>query len=176
WFYAGSTPSLPRAFYVLFYQREGGGEYKFYSPYLDGPDTLATGVEAVNSPGAALKMIRDSAGPEVTSIALSLIPDEPVNLNSDERSLESDVLLEKIKGWANLPENRSEIVRRRTLKESVSAHMILQGQNLDILTLPVRDSRGLTRLDYAIRLLNPADLSLQLEDDSRYTYAVELRV
>jgi len=176
WFYAGSTPSLPRAFYVLFYQREGGGEYKFYSPYLDGPDKLATGVEAVNSPGAALKMIRDSAGPEVARIALSLIPDEPVNLNSGERSLESDVLLQKIKGWANLPENRSEIVRRRTLKESVSAHMILQGQNLDILTLPVRDSRGLTRLDYAIRLHNPADLSLQLEDDSRYTYAVEVRV
>ena len=176
WFYAGSTPSLPRAFYVLFYQREGGGDYKFYSPYLDGPDKLTTGVEAVNSPGAALRMIRDSVGPEVARVALSLIPDEPVDLKSGERSLESDVLLQKIKGWANLPENRSDILRRRTLKESVSAHMILQGQNLDILTLPIRDLRGQTRLDYAIRLHNPSDLSLTVEDNNRYTYAVEVRI
>jgi len=176
WFYAGSTPSLPRAFYVMFYQREGSGDFKFYSPYLDGPDKLVTGVEAVNFTGAALKMIRDSAGPEVARISLSLIPDEPVDLNSGERSMESDVLLQKIKGWADLPENRSDIRQRRMAKESVSAHMILQGQNLDILTLPIRDSRGLTRLDYAIRLRNPSDLSLTSDDHGRYSYALEVRI
>jgi GWxTD domain-containing protein len=176
WFYAGTTPSLPRAFYVLFYQREGSGDYQFYSPYLDGPDKLTTGVEAINFPGAGLKMIRDSAGPEAARISLSLIPDEPIDLNSGERSLESDILLQKIKGWANLPENRADILRRRTLKESVSARMVLQGRNLDIVALPIRDSRGMTRLDYAIRLHNPSDLSLTAEENGRYTYAVEVRV
>jgi GWxTD domain-containing protein len=176
WFYAGTTPSLPRAFYVLFYQREGGGDYRYYSPYLDGPDKLVTGVEAINSPGAALKLILDSVGSEAARITLSLLPGEPVDLSNPKPGLESDILLQKIKGWANLPENRSDILRRRMLRESVSSRMVLQGRNLDILTLPIRDSRGLTRLDYAIRLHNPSDFSLTTEDSGRYTYAAEVRV
>src|SRR5205823_3473320 len=105
WFYSSPTPALPPFFYVMFYQRAGSGDYRFYSPYMDGPDKLATGVEAVNSRAAALKMIQESAGPEVA-----------------------------------------------------------------------RDSRGLTRLDYALRLHSPKDLSMNAESDGRYSYAVEVRV
>ena len=176
WFYGGSNPSLPRAFYVLFYQRDGGGDYRYYSPYLDGPDKLVTGVEAINSPTAALHLILSSVGSEVARISLSLLPDEPVDLSDPRPSLQSDILLQKIKGLANLPENRSEILGRRMSHESVSARMIVQGRNLDIVTLPVRDSRGLTRLDYAIRLHNASDLSLAVEDGGRYKYAVEVRI
>ncbi len=176
WFYGGSTPSLPRAFYVLFYQRDGGGDYRYYSPYLDGPDKLVTGVEAINSPTTALHLILGSVGSEVAKISLSLLPDEPVDLSDPRPSLQSDILLQKIQGLANLPENRAEILRRRMSRESVSAHMIVQGRNLEIVTLPVRDSRGLTRLDYAIRLHNPSDLSLAVEDGGRYKYAVEVRI
>jgi GWxTD domain-containing protein len=176
WFYGGSTPSLPRAFYVLFYQRDGGGDYRYYSPYLDGPDKLVTGVEAINSPTTALHLILGSVGSEVAKISLSLLPDEPVDLSDPRPSLQSDILLQKIRGLANLPENRAEILRRRVSRESVSAHMIVQGRNLEIVTLPVRDSRGLTRLDYAIRLHNPSDLSLAVEDGGHFKYAVEVRI
>jgi GWxTD domain-containing protein len=176
WFYGGSTPSLPRAFYVLFYQRDGGGDYRYYSPYLDGPDKLVTGVEAINSPTTALHLILGSVGSEVAKISLSLLPDEPVDLSDPRPSLQSDILLQKIRGLANLPENRAEILRRRMSRESVSAHMIVQGRNLEIVTLPVRDSRGLTRLDYAIRLHNPSDLALAVEDGGRYKYAVEVQI
>lgn len=176
WFYGGSTPSLPRAFYVLFYQRNGGGDYRYYSPYLDGPDKLVTGVEATNSRTTALHLILASVGSEVAKISLSLLPDEPVDLSDPRPSLESDILLQKIKGLANLPENRSEILRRRMSRESVSAHMLVQGRNLDIVTLPVRDARGLTRVDYAIRLHNPSDLSLAVEEGGHYKYAVEVRI
>src|SRR5215470_7575190 len=115
WFYSGVTPLLPPAFYVMFYQREGSGDYRFYSPYTDGPDKLTTGVEAINSRSAALKMIRDSAGPEVARVALSLLPDEPVDESTGTISLESDVLLNSIKNLANLPINREEILRKRAL-------------------------------------------------------------
>jgi GWxTD domain-containing protein len=176
WFYGGSTPSLPRAFYVLFYQRDGGGDYRYYSPYLDGPDKLVTGVEAINSTTTALHLILGSVGSEVAKVSLSLLPDEPVDLSDPRPSLQSDILLQKIKGLANLPENRAEILRRRMSRESVSAHMIVQGRNLEIVTLPVRDSRGFTRLDYAIRLHNPSDLTLAVEDGGHYKYAVEVRI
>ncbi len=176
WFYSSTNAALPPFFYVMFYQREGSGDYRFYSPYTDGPDKLVTGVEAINSRSAALRMIRDSAGPEVARVSLSLLPDEPVDETTAAVSLESDILLNSIRNLANLPVNRDEIVRRRTLKESVSSRLLLEGRNLDIVTFPARDSRGLTRLDYAVRLHHPRDLSMTAEPDGRYSYAVEVRV
>ena len=173
WFYGNASPALPPGFYVMFYQREGSGDYRFYSPYVDGPDKLVTGVEAINSRGSALRMIRDSVGPEVARIALSLLPDEPVD--NGQPSLESDILLGKIKSLPNQPVNRDEIIRRRSMRESVTSRLLLGGGNLDIVTFPARDSRDLTRLDYAIRLHSPNDLTLT-EENGRYSYSVEVRV
>jgi GWxTD domain-containing protein len=175
WFYGSANSSLPPFFYVMFYQREGSGDYRFYSPYTDGPDKLATGVEAINSRSAALRVIRNSAGPEVARISLSLLPDEPVDETTGTVSLESDILLNNIRNLANLPANREEINRRRTLRENVTSRLILEGRNLDIVTFPARDSRGLTRLDYALRLHNPSDLTVT-ESNGNFRYSVEVRV
>jgi GWxTD domain-containing protein len=176
WFYSNANPALPPFFYVMFYQREGSGDYRFYSPYIDGPDKLATGVEAVNSRTAALRMIRNSVGPEVARISLSLLPDEPVDLSTGTTSLESDILLNSIKNLPNMPATREDINRRRNSRESVTSRLVLEGRSLDIVTFPVRDSRGLTRLDYAVRLHGPSDLSMTTESDGTYRYAVEVRV
>ena len=175
WFYGGANPALPPFFYVMFYQREGG-DYRFYSPYADGPDKLVTGVEAINSRLTALRLIRNSVGPEVARISLSLLPDEPVDETTGTVSLQSDILLNSIKNLANLPANRDDILRRRTNRESVTSRLVLEGRNLDIVTFPARDSRGLTRLDYALRLHSPSDLSMAEEKDGRYSYSVEIRV
>jgi GWxTD domain-containing protein len=176
WFYGGANSALPPFFYVMFYQRDGGGDYRFYSPYTDGPDKLVTGVEAINSRLTALRLIRNSAGPEVTRISLSLLPDEPVDETTGIVSLQSDILLNSIKNLANLPTNRDDILRRRTNREAVTSRLVLEGHNLDIITFPARDSRGLTRLDYALRLHSPSDLSMAEEKDGRYSYSVEVRV
>src|SRR5882724_8405392 len=176
WFYGGANSALPPFFYVMFYQREGSGDYRFYSPYTDGPDKLSTGVEAINSRAAALRMIRDSAGPEVARISLTLLPDEPVDEATGIVSLESDILLNSIRNLANLPVNRDDILRRRANREAVTSRLVLEGRNLDIVTFPARDSRGLTRLDYALRLHSPNDLSMAEERDGRYSYSVEIRV
>jgi len=44
-FYRGANPRSAAVFLRHVYQREGSGDYRFYSPYTDGPDKLATGVE-----------------------------------------------------------------------------------------------------------------------------------
>src|SRR6267378_259322 len=175
WFYGGANPALPPFFYVMFYQHEGG-DYRFYSPYNDGPDKLVTGVEAINARLTALRLIRSSVGPEVARISLSLLPDEPVDETTGIVSLQSDILLNSIKNLANLPSNRDDILRRRTNRESVTSRLVLEGRNLDIVTFPARDSRGLTRLDYAVRLRSPSDLSMAEEKDGRFSYSVEVRV
>ena len=176
WFYSNSNPSLPPFFYVMFYQREFTGDYRFYSPYVDGPEKLVTATERVSGAGSAVKIIQDSAGPEVARVSLTLLPDEPVDVNSGRPSLQSDILLASLRNFANLPYNKEELYQRRNLRERVTMRLLLEGRNLDIVTFPARDSRGLTRLDYALRLHNPSDLTMTAESDGRYTYSIEVRV
>jgi GWxTD domain-containing protein len=175
WFYSNLNKDLPPFFYVMFYQREGTGDYRFYSPYMDGPDKLVTGVEAINDPQTALRMIGDAVGPEVAHISQTLLPDEPLG-PSGQISLASDIMLGKLKNLANMPYTKAELARRRALLENVTSRFLVEGNNLDIMALPVRDSHGLTRLDYVIRLRNPSDLTLTSEGDDRYTYSMEVRV
>jgi hypothetical protein len=176
WFYSTGLPGLPNFFYLMFYDRDVTGDYRFYSPYFDGPDKLATGTEAINDPAAGYKMIMDSVGPEVARISLSLIPDEPVDASMGTKSMESDLLLSAIRGYNNLPAYRNEIASRYQLRENVSTRMILSGRNMDVLTFPVRDSRGLTRLDYALFLRNPSDFTLAKGSDGRYSYSIGVNV
>lgn len=176
WFYSSTIPALPPFFYLVFYQREDGGDYRFYSPYFDGPEKLITTLRAVNDRVKALGVVEDSVGLEVARVTLSLIPDEPIDLQGATSSLQSDVLLSTIRNLANHPLVKSEVERRRQLLENVTARLILEGQNLDVLTLPLRDSRGLTRCHYLLRLRRPQDLTIAQMSDGRYYYSIEVRV
>ena len=176
WFYANVSPILPQSFYVLFYDKDGANDYRFYSPYLDGPDKLTTGVEAINDPNAGLKMIEDSVGFEIARISLSLIPGEPVDLTNPRPSLTSDVMIMMLKGLSEQPAYRDDIRRKWMNREQVSTSMILQGHNMDIVLFPVRDEHGLSRLDYSLALKSPSDLSVTSTKDDRLTYSLQIRV
>ncbi|MFI5096714.1 MAG: GWxTD domain-containing protein [Candidatus Acidiferrales bacterium] len=176
WFYANVHPALPSAFYVMFFDRDNTGDYRFYSPYFDGPDKLTTGVEAINSPAAGLHMIMSSVGGELARQSLSLIVGEPVDLSDPKPSLQSDVMLTILKSLADQPSYRDDIKRKRMNREQVNSSMILQGHNLDVILLPARDARGLTRLDYSIRLKNPSDLNLSETPDAHLAYSLQIRV
>ncbi len=176
WFYSFNHPALPPFFYVMFYRKEGFGDFRYYSPYLDGPDKLITGTRAINDKLSALHLIRDSVGPEVARVSLSLLPDEPVDYTTARPSLQSDIVLATIRGLANHPLTKQELNQKRAMMADVSSRIVLKGHNLDITTLPVRDSRGLTRLDFAIRFRNPSDLSVGELKEGGYGYSVEARV
>jgi GWxTD domain-containing protein len=176
WFYANANPALPTAFYVLFYDRDGSGDYHIYSPYEDGPDKLTTGVEATNNPAAGISMIQNSVGGEVARISLSLIVGEPVDTRNPRPSIASDVMLSILRGLSEQPSYRDDIRRKWTNREQVNSSMVLQGHNLDIILLPVRDERGITRLDYSVGLKNASDLSVSPTKDERLVYSVQVRV
>jgi GWxTD domain-containing protein len=175
WFYSSPNPALPTFFYIVFYQRDNVGDFRFYSPSMDGPDKLVTGTEAINDSKAALHMIQSSVGPEVARIAQTLIPGEPLDPNG-RIGLQSDLLLARLKNLANQPANLDELDRRRQLVATVTSRLVVEAKNLDIIRMPVRDSRGISRLDYAVRLRNPNDLTVKRDEKGNDTYSVEVRV
>lgn len=175
WFYSNTTPPLPPFFYIMFYQRDNIGDFRFYSPYFNGPTELVTGTNAVNNNPAALKMIADATGPLVARVAQTLLPDETPD-QQGRISLQSDIMLSQLKSLANQPAYKAQLERRRNLLENVTSRLVVEGRNLNIVTLPVRDSHGLTRLDYAIRMHSPNDLTVLDKGDGHYSFAIEVRV
>jgi GWxTD domain-containing protein len=176
WFYSFNHPSLPPFFYLLFYRHEGFGDFRFYSPFIDGPDKLVAGTENINDRQGSIKAIQDSVGPEVARLSQSLIPGEPIDPSADRPSLESDAMLATIKGLADNPFTKQDLDRRRGLIENVTSRLLIPGQNLDVATLPLRDSRGVTRLDYAMRFRQPSDVSLEQRSDGQYSFNLEAQV
>src|SRR5579862_3292050 len=176
WFYSINHPSLPPFFYIMFYKHEGFGDFRFYSPFVDGPDKLMSGTEYINDYQGSIKAIQESVGPLVARLSQSLIPNEPIDPSQSRPSLQSDAMLATIKSLADNPFTKDELNRRREMIGNVTARMLIPGQNLDVATLPLRDSRGVTRLDYAMRFRQPADASLEQRSDGRYAFNMEAQV
>lgn len=172
WFYENANPALPPFFYIIFYIPDSGGDYRIYSPYMDGPEKLVT-----TDPGSrpeSLKVIQQQAGNEVARTALSLIPDEPVDLTTARASLQSDVMLATIHDLANHPLTKRDIARRRELLESVSHRVILGPEFLDGLMVPMRDAAGNTVVHYVLREQKPEDFVMAQGNDGKYYYSISV--
>src|SRR3989454_4175177 len=172
WFYSNSHPALPPFFYVVFYEKDFA-DFRLYSPYMDGPQKLVTSYRAENGRVAAVKEIDRILGREVALTTLSLIPGEPVSLGDAVSSLQSDVMLNTIKNLANHPATIDALNLRRSLNESVTHRVVMSGELLNVLTLPLRDAQGNIRLHYVLRLTRPEDFGIAQSDD-RYYYSVEV--
>jgi len=102
WFYKGAQEyGLPDYFYLIFYQPEGIGDYRLYSPGVDGPEKLAVPIGGGGSMNRsqAVEAIR-KANSELASAALSYMPGEqPMGMGS----LSSDTIIASVRG---LPEKK----------------------------------------------------------------------
>lgn len=100
WFYQGlSQYGLPSGFHLIFFQKDGAGDYVLYSPTSDGPQALLTSYigDQTNYVQAFRKLKQVS--PSLAQVSLSLIPGESTRLGRP--SLGSDILLQNIQA---LPE------------------------------------------------------------------------
>jgi GWxTD domain-containing protein len=102
WFYKGAQEyGLPDYFYLIFYQPEGIGDYRLYSPGVEGPEKLAVpigGGGAMNR-SQAVEAIR-KANSELAAAAQSYMPGERTMGGS---SLSSDMIIASVR---NLPEKK----------------------------------------------------------------------
>ena len=81
---------LPDSFSVVFFKKDGAGEYELYSPIKFGPQALMRNYEG--DPSAytdAYNQLLDIE-PHVAEVSLSLISNEPI---SSTPSLASDLLI-----------------------------------------------------------------------------------
>lgn len=176
WFYQSPSTNhaLPPYFNVVFYQRSVNEDYKLYSPFLDRPERLIQSSNAVNDEAAALKIIRQDLGEEVARLTISLLPNEPVDTQNQTPSLESDAILNRIRNYRNLPENRELLDERRALHESVTHRVILGSQFSDLSAMASRDGESLASISYLLQLLNPQDFSIGQLPDGRYYYSISI--
>jgi GWxTD domain-containing protein len=175
WFYSNANPALPPFFYVIFYQRDRTDEFRLYSPSSDGPEKLIT-AEAGPTRMSALKILSDGAGRDVARETLSLVPDEPVDVQTGRISLQSDVMLATIKDLANNPVSLRALETHRHLLEDVSHRIVLGDEFLDVLTVALRDAAGDMNLHYVLRLKKPEDFSVAETSKGGYYYSVLMAV
>lgn len=174
WFYSNAHPALPPFFSVIFHEKNFG-DFRLYSPYMDGPQKLVTGIQMEQGRVQAVKQIDRILGREVALNTLSLIPGEPVSMSDASSTMRSDMMLGTIKNLANHPFTLDELRLRRALNESVTHRVVLPNELLSVLTAPLRDRQGNVRLHYAIRLTQPEDFAVA-QSDQRYYYSLEMLV
>ena len=172
WFYGLANPALPPYFNIVFYEKNFG-DFRLYSPYIDGPDKLVSSHFAELGRVQSVLEIDHILGREVAVTTLSLIPGEPVNLNDATSTIESDLMLGTIKDLANHPFNIEALNLKRAMKESVSHRVVLPGEFLNVLTVPLRDRHGFSRLNYVLRLNSASDFAVAKADD-RYYISLEV--
>ncbi len=174
WFYQSPGGGLPSFFYVVFYKPSAAEDYKLYSPYQDKPEALIASTNAVNDEKTAVHIVDSDLGPEVARTVISLLPTEPVDTKNPEPSLQSDIILSRIRDYRNLPENRELLAMRRSQVEGVSHRLLLDDQFADLTVVATRDSAYLASLHYLFRFWHPQDFSLAQQSDGRYYYSLHL--
>jgi GWxTD domain-containing protein len=174
WFYSSNHPALPPFFNIVFWEKDFG-DFRLYSPYMDGPQKLVTGIQAEQGRVQSFLQIDHILGREVARTTLTLLPGEPVNYNDASSTLLSDLMLGTIRDLANHPFTVEALKLRQALSEDVTHRVILPGNLLNVLCVPLRDSRGNMRLHYALRLSQPEDFAVA-QADQRYYYSINASV
>ncbi len=174
WFYGSAHPALPPFFYIVFWEKDFG-DFRLYSPYMDGPNKLVTGIQAEQGRKQSYLQIDRILGREVARTTLSLLPGEPVDTANADSTLLSDLMLGTIRDLANHPFTVEALKLRQALSEDVTHRVILPGNLLSVLCVPLRDSRGNIRLHYALRLSQPEDFAVA-QADKRFYYSLDTTV
>lgn len=174
WFYGSNHPALPPFFNIVFWEKDFG-DFRLYSPYMDGPNKLVTGIQAEQGRKQSYLQIDHILGREVARTTLSLLPGEPVDTANADSTLLSDLMLGTIRDLANHPFTIEALKLRQALSEDVTHRVVLPGDLLNVLCVPLRDSHGEIRLHYAIRLPQPEDFAVA-QADQRFYYSLNTMV
>ena len=173
WFYLGDPDlGLPTAFNVIFFKKEGGGDYVLYSPTDDGPRSLIADsmggyrdvdrVSGSTSDDMAAYKALQELEPNLARQTLSLIPNEAVQ--PGYASLASNRLIATI---ASVPYKKIAVDYADAIlkyKDFVEVEYTANYIASDVLVQVIRDAKGENYVHYTIE---PARISAE-EVDGKY--------
>ena len=151
WFYQELTQSgLPPAFNLIFFQKNGVGEYVLYSPAMDGPQALMANyfgdhtshLQAFNS----LKKI----SPGLAKVSMSLIPGESVT--GWQPSLSSEMLIQKIYMLAEKQFKDRYAEKFLLYKDIVEVDYTANYIDSDFVVRVIKEPAGINFIHYIIEL------------------------
>ncbi len=177
WFYESPSPALPLYFNLVFYRRSYGEEYTFYSPREDGPTRIVT--NDIHDDRAALHTIDQSMGAEATHAMVSLLPDEPIDIDNPRPTMASDLLLDAIRNLPeqNLEKQRIAAIRHANVERVTSS--IFTGANEAVLdTAVLRDDKGRQTVHFLLRnqRLDPRLVGTLPDQKTGYSMSLQTRV
>lgn len=99
WFYQGmGEKGLPDSFYLLFFQRNGVGEFELYHPIGDGPTHLFRGTQLVlpDTDNVTAVEYLEQISPDLAHASLSFDAGQPPDYMTGRASFATDALLARI--------------------------------------------------------------------------------
>jgi GWxTD domain-containing protein len=170
WFYSlRQHPSLPNNFYLLFWQREGAGPYKLYSPYNDGPERLVSAA-TFNDRRSSYEYLR-GINAELARTTLTFFPNEPIDIDQLNPSMSSDLLIAQIYRAPEVEAPTHYLAQflpaDSKLREKVQTRYSFGFVPMQAAFLPFTDTAGNTLLHYSFHIA-PKDLSIARYKDEYY--------
>jgi len=152
WFYQGLTKyGLPPGFNLVFYQKEGVGEYVLYSPSKDGPQAFMPAYFGGPSDYlAAYKTLR-KLQPTLAEVSLSLIPGEPTF--SGRPSLSSEIMLQNIYNFPQRQVKDKYAAKFLMYKDIVEVEYTANYIDSDYLIKVIKDPSGMYFIHYIVELM-----------------------
>lgn len=170
WFYAnpGGISELPPFFYVLFFERDDISGYRFYHPYVDGPDKL---LRAGGTKSQAYQYLRNIS-PELAHASLTLIPGEPVDTDTFSGSMSSLTVMNAIQGFRELPSYLALVMARAQRMERVKSRIDYDVPRATLATMVARE-RGDPWLHWHLEIADPLQAKAKA---GRVEYEVSARL
>ncbi len=152
WFYSNpGLPEVPAFFYVLFYDKDDIGGFRFFHPAVEGPANLIR--EGGDSAASAYNYLK-SKNPELARATLTLIPGEPIDTNDYTGSMESMQIINAIEGYRDVHSYIAMIRDRERRQERVTSQINYDVVRANLMTMVATES-GEQWLHYQVQVNDP---------------------
>ncbi len=166
WFYQNKEGlRLPLGFNLVFFQEGGAGDYRLYSPAMDGPRTLLTNYSGDPMDYVTAYQALRELEPALADVSLSLIPGESTSAMG-RPTLASDMLIQKVENASRAQVEDRYAQKFLEYKDAVEVEYSANYLISDSLVKIVKDPAGLTFVHYAVE---PQRLSVNAHEDKYYT-------
>ena len=151
WFFQGLTQyGLPTGFNLVFFQKNGLGEYILYSPLQHGPQAMMKNYFGDQSNHLKAYQTLRRINPTLARVSMTLIPDEPVRYG--QPSLASDTLMLNVYQVPQKQFKDTYAEKFLLYKDIVEVEYSANYMDSDSLVKVIKDPSGLYFVHYLIEL------------------------